>query len=44
METEQNDLRQLIQRHHGELAGSRRLAVEKLAKEMRISREIGGWN
>merc|ERR1719421_866962 len=35
VETEQNDLRQLIQRHHGELAASQTLAVEKLAKEMR---------
>ena len=35
METEQNDLRQLIQRHHGELAASWTLVVEKLAKEMR---------
>ena len=35
VETEQNDLRQIIQRHHGELAASQTLAVEKLAKEMR---------
>ena len=38
VETEQNDLRQLIQRHHGELAASQTAEVEKLAKEILRSR------